>query len=252
MRLRLLLIAGGAALCLCVAASAQGDHDRTAPSSPVTSDLEKQVRKLACAASQSMGVPPEIIEGVILAENVLNRGWIDDAQDAMVRFFLIHRDEGWWEKWAEEGARMAAASIEARRLSNKWPTTLILSGYVTSIGLAQITPRTAIIACASKRKSCPTTPKQLLEYLLDPAGAAAIAAVVLDHEAEQFRRWRNMDVRQDPGLWATLYNAGGDFIAARTGLGAPLPVNAFGRWVAERVAQTHGSFHCDPTTPAPG
>lgn len=243
-----MVMAGAVGLpCLVPGASAQRDLQAQGPE-PAIAEFEAQVRKVACAASRTVRVPPEIIEGVILAEDVLNRSWVDNAQDAIVRFFLEHRDEGWWEKWAADSEQLAAQSFEARRLANKWPTTLVLSGYVTSLGLAQITPRTALMACAymGKREPCPATPRQIVTRLLDPFGAAEIAAVVLDYEADRYKAVQNVDVRQDGAMWATLYNAGGDFIAAKAPRGAPVPINAFGWWVAGHVAKSNGLTHCDP------
>jgi hypothetical protein len=202
-----------------------------------------------CEAGARLGVPPEIVAGVVLAEELLNRSAIDIAQDTIFQFLLNTRDENWWTQWGVDAMKLADDSEDLRILSNKWPPHVISSGVVVSIGPAQITPRTALRACAYLKETpsvCKEGTRALMRRLLDDLGAADVAAMVLRFEQEAHVAAGGIDLSRDVGRWATAYNFGGDYY--RHAFTERFPVNAFGRWVASNVEQIRLRLNCSGQT----
>jgi hypothetical protein len=100
-----------------------------------------------CAAAKKYDVSPEVLAGVFLYENQINRQIKDTIQDGVFTILLQNRDDNWWAYWAERAMKMADDTERVRLVSNKWPLEVIATGVVVSIGPAQITPRTVLRAC---------------------------------------------------------------------------------------------------------
>jgi hypothetical protein len=198
-----------------------------------------------CEAGSTFGVPPEIVAGVILAEDLLNRSAVDIAQDTIFRILLNTRDENWWTRWAADAMRLADDAEDLHIVSNKWPPYVVSSGVVMSIGPAQITPRTALRACAYLNQAaslCKEGPRFLIRRMLDELGAPDVAAMVLRFERDAHAASVGIDLSSDVGRWATAYNFGGDYY--RRAFAHQFPTNAFGRWVASNVDKIRVHLSC--------
>jgi hypothetical protein len=204
-------------------------------------------RKLFCRAGHQYKVPPELVAGVFLAENVLNRGWKDRAQDAIFQFLVDNRDEKWWSQWADEAMAMADRDEEIRLMSNKWPVELVSTGIVFSIGPAQITPRTALTAClqAQPRPSiCEGGVRSLVKRLLSQAGSIEIAALVLQYEYLQHFEVTGKEISCNLGAWSTLYNYGGAYYR-KASLSQATLVNRFSQWVESHSKSIRIQLACE-------
>jgi hypothetical protein len=198
-----------------------------------------------CEAGARFEVPPEIVAGVVLAEEMLNRSAVDSAQDTIFQILVRTRDENWWAQWAVDAMKVADNAEGVRVLSNKWPPHVISSGVVVSIGPAQITPRTALRACAYLKDApsvCKEGTRSLIRQLLDDAAAADVAAMVLRFEQEAHVASVGIDLSRDVGRWATAYNFGGDYY--RRAFQGKFPINSFGRWVASNVDEIRIRLSC--------
>jgi hypothetical protein len=189
-----------------------------------------------CHAGHFYAVPPELVAGVFLFENHINRSIKDSIQDAAFGLLLENTDEDWWVRWAESAAKRAHSARHAHLLSNKWPAEVVATGFVVSIGPAQITPRTAIAACA---KSVPQRPvcgggiKKLIASLLRDTESIELVSLVLSYERDEHWNFTGVDPSRDIGVWATLYNLGGDYFRARYRDQKEYEVSRLGRWVRD-------------------
>ncbi|MBA7481231.1 hypothetical protein ES707_16701 [subsurface metagenome] len=187
--------------------------------------------------ARKVDIQPVAIAGVIAAELTLNHNRIDYAQDLWLKTRLKLYDDGWWEAWALEMEQLATESRDVRLISNKWPISLVWSGYVMSFGPAQITPRTALLACKEFKDRpdvCEGSVKQIVSRLLREETAIKLVAVILSVEAKQWAKCSEHNARADLGLLATLYSMGGDYYRHRFGKSNPgIVYNYFGRWVSE-------------------
>jgi hypothetical protein len=201
----------------------------------------------ACKAARQFQVPVELIAGVVLAEQVLNRGWKDRTQDAIFQFLLEHRDEKWWSQWAEQAMAMADRMEEVRIRSNKWPVELAMTGIIFSIGPAQITPRTAMKACSYFQPTvaaCDNGIRSLIAELLSEDGSIAIAALVLRYEYLVHLQTVGADISSNLAGWATLYNYGGPYYR-KVSTGRHFLVNDFGNWVDIHLEEIRAAMTCD-------
>ncbi|MBM3576658.1 MAG: DUF1402 family protein [Alphaproteobacteria bacterium] len=188
-------------------------------------------RGLICSIALSQRVPPELVAGVILAENHLNKNWIDTIQDALFRGILKYHDIDWWSRWAEYSMALTARDQSLRLSTNKWSERVVATGLVFSIGPAQITPRTALTACynvSNPPALCKKNVKAIIAGLLEYDGAIVLASVILRFEAESHKMNTGKDVSNNLGLWATLYNAGGDYLRHEN---KDKTSNNFGMWI---------------------
>lgn len=211
---------------------------------------------LVRATARARRVPAPVIAGVVLAEHHFNVTLVDRVQDRVLRAWLAHHSDDWWAAWAARGEREALRAKDARWLANKWPATLVASGYVASFGPAQLTPRTVLRGCAEVvAPPCDAGVKEVLQQMLSADGAIALVGVVLDFEAREWEKHSHTTARRDVGLLATLYSTGGDYYVHRHISLTQLPIrNAFGRWVEERcgsIAIQLGSnpAECGPPLP---
>jgi hypothetical protein len=237
------VVAAGIAI---VAAGGLGFMSSSGPS-PEPETAPALSRVPYCDIARRYRVPPELLAGVILAENALNRDWKDTAQDVIFRFLVDHRDELWWSRWREQAMQLADLSENEHLAFNKWPLEVVTSGVVFSIGPAQITPRTAIQACAQTETSnehCSSGTRALIQALLDDTASTELAAMILDYERRGQLKVTSEDVSCDIAAWSTLYNYGGGSYRKAAPGGTRL-VNAFGNWVHIRASSIHQSLACD-------
>lgn len=197
----------------------------------------KRNRKTIHEAAVNFNVPVLAVAGVIAAESTLNHNLKDYAEDSLLRIWLQTHNEEWWKKWASEGIKLAKEAESVRLKSNKWPISLIESGYVVSLGPAQITPRALLSACqedSMKSLPCSGSIKQIISRLLTEKTSIQMVALILNYEANQLKKNSNYDVRADLGLLATLYSMGGEYYRYQFGLNnSIIQYNKFGRWVEE-------------------
>src|SRR5271156_5632919 len=59
-----------------------------------------------CEAAKGYDVSAEVLAGVFLFENQINRGIKDTVEDAAFRVLLSNTDEDWWTKWADRTMKM--------------------------------------------------------------------------------------------------------------------------------------------------
>jgi hypothetical protein len=199
-----------------------------------------------CRVGKQFDVPPELVAGVFLVENLFMRGLVDTAQDAIFSFLVDHRDGKWWDRWADDAMLLADEFEDVRLVSNKWPPRVVGTGIVFSIGPAQITPRTALRSCRSLQNApsiCGSGTKYLISQLLTDDGAAEAAAMVLRFERLMQKSEAKIDVFGDLGRWATIYNVGGDFYRKAFVGGAQ--VNTFGRRVSANTEDFRKALTCE-------
>lgn len=200
---------------------------------------QDKYNKFLCDAEIKWNVPKEIILLVILAEQKNNFSWDDDIQNTVFSLLLKNKPDMWWSEWSKELLEISFSSKEHYLLSNKWPNELAISGYVMSIGPAQITPLTAISAChwakiKNLTSSCPV--KTIMKKLLKPETAIDLAGMVLAYEREVYQSHTKINVTDNYPLWATIYNVGG-FYYRKSGYFAKNETNYFGEWVNTNKAK---------------
>jgi hypothetical protein len=180
------------------------------------------------------GLPSVAVAGVIAAEWIVNRNFVDSLQDQWLLTRLKIHDDMWWERWAEESAQAADHARSTRLMANKWPVSLVASGYVMSFGPAQIQPRTIILACrrfSSEEPICRKGVKNLMTTLLSDEASVRLVAVILHYEAEIWAAHTKHNAMNDVGMLATLYSAGAEYRIAIINDVNRKALNRFGLWV---------------------
>lgn len=204
-------------------------------------------KKEFCKIANHTNVPPALLAGVVITEAELNRSVLDRIQDAMLIRMLQSKDATWWDQWQQQGERLAKKSIPFRMLSNKWPVELWHTGYVQTFGSAQVSPRTAILACKNlinKYDVCRIGVKGIVEKISKDPDGILIAGIVLDSEREQYQRVLNIDVSNSIAKWATIYNVGSDFVIMSHSNGYKLKANRFGKHVLNNYAYIDQLLNC--------
>lgn len=204
-----------------------------------------------CDVAEEYGVPVEVLAGVVLAEQQLNLDFVDVVHDdlfkVMLWLFGSTRWDGWWDAWADKSLTMAAQDAAERLSRPEWSPSVKATGITFSIGPAQITSRTALIACeqvASQSAVCSGSTRQLLEAMMSPEKSLEVAATVLKAEQQNQLRLTGHDVTGSPGKWATLYNFGGDIFRSIFADQLDRGPNAFGRWVDHNTAEIRSITAC--------
>jgi hypothetical protein len=244
------LVAGGCSIAITILqppAAAQAEF----PSGQVR--LSESTRAVLqrlpfCSVAKEFGVPVGLLAGVYLFENQINRGPKDTVQDGVFSILLAFRDGEWWRAWASAAMALADSGQDARLLSNKWSIDVISTGLVFSVGPAQITPRTALLACdalGSETRICKGGVKEIIASLLDESNAVRMAALVLKYEFAMQKRLAKDDVSVDIATWATIYNVGGEYFRGRGPNGVGSNTNVFGRWVGEHFDALSHNVRCD-------
>ena len=227
------------------------------PAPPDTSDIGCPVASLLLRhrdnilnAAATHGIPGTAIAGVIAAEWTLNRSFVDTAQERWLSLRLQRHDDAWWAQWAEQGAQAAAQARAAQPgRSNPWPLSLIASGYVMSFGLAQLKPRTVILACqrfAAEEPVCWQGIKELMASLLSEEDSIRLAAAVLRQEANIWRTHTDLDATTDASLLATFYSAGAEARLAQRDEASRTWLN---RFAAGSPITSRRSTRCSPNGP---
>lgn len=211
---------------------------------------EESLRELSrlpyCEVAATHGVPAGVLAGVVLAEKQLNRDWSDPIQDGLFRIALALRGEEGWRLWAQRASAAAQAGLSERARSADWSRDLIWTGFVFSLGPAQITPRTALRACANaapKPDWCASADRTI-RALLDETRSLHVAALVLRDEREIHLKATQVDLSGAPGRWATLYNFGGEIFRARFADRPDRPANGFGQWIERNQAAIRARLAC--------
>ena len=214
----------------------------------LTESSRRELERLPyCVVSRRYGVSPEVLAGVVLAEKQLNRDWTDRLQDGVFTVLLALRSERGWQEWAHEALARADRSIKERARSRSWPSDVVWTGVIFSLGPAQITPRTAFHACrnATAPPDWCATPRRLIEALMDETRSLEVAALVLVDERKRHLAETQVDVGGRPGQWATLYNFGGEIFRTRFRDQPDRPANGFGRWIDHHSAFIASALHCN-------
>lgn len=203
--------------------------------------------KILCQLSSKLQISSQVVAGVIIAEWHLNYGVIDKIQDIYISKLLQLYETTWWDQWALKSEAIAISALQVRRYSNKWPIELVKSGYVMSIGFAQITPRTAIHACKQLRnqvEACNGGARYIVEGLLDNKRSIELATAVLHFEAQEHMKETGIDSKNDLALLATIYNIGGDFYRSSYLPQKKSKYNAFGNWIYKNENVLSSLFSC--------
>lgn len=207
-------------------------NTNSALSFPYTHDLT-----LSTSASE-FNVPSQVIVGVIVAEETLNRSFVDTSQDYLFRLLLSEKSDRWWEEWRKVWASRSKEAQKFSLRSNKWPVDLIRSGYVVSLGPSQLTPRTVFRACEygqSRATICSSSTKDLLLGILDEETSIILTAMVIDYEATRWENYFETSIRADYAMLATLYSMGFDYyrVTYENQGKDVLHYNHFGEWVRQ-------------------
>ncbi|MDS4022462.1 MAG: hypothetical protein RKR03_18440 [Candidatus Competibacter sp.] len=200
------------------------------------SDFVRRNREAIFEAANHHAVSAVAVAGVIAAESILNRNVIDSLQDKWLSKQLEEHDQGWWEQWKDTSESAAAQAGPLRLIGNKWPTALVMSGYVMSFGPGQIQPRTAILACrryAFSEPLCQKSTKELIAALLSEESSIRLVAVILRYEADIWLTHTKSDVKRNAALLATLYSAGAEYRIAALESKNVSELNKMGHWLAK-------------------
>jgi hypothetical protein len=204
-----------------------------------------------CRTVAQLDLPAWLPLAVVETEGRLNTTFTDDLQDQVFRRALDAHDAAWWTAWANRNAGLARRSLSLRARSGKWPADLVISGYVISVGPAQITPRTLLAACQGRADlaACEGGAREVLLRLFDEAAAPELAAIVISHERRRFCAGLAATRCAPSSLQlAGLYNWGTDIYLARRG--RRFRPNAFTDGVRRSpyFARTDGDGLCDGVT----
>lgn len=199
-----------------------------------------------CDVSSTLGIPAEVLAGVVLAEKQLNRDLTDAIQDSIANILLVTQNDEWWDSWAATSQAAARADEQKRLDSSDWSSNVAQTGFVFSLGPAQITTRTAISACATteyRYEVCTHGVKHLVSSMMDPVKSLDVSAVVLVAEREKHLLVTGKDISDKPGTWAALYNYGGDIYRHYFGSNDE-KLNRFSQWVADRSTEISSNLNC--------
>jgi len=213
----------------------QSQVEQNMLSAELTHWISRQSSRIV-ANSKKYRITPVAIAGAIVAERTLNKTSLDHAQDLVLNTWLqLVPASVWWKEWARSADLIAQRAEEVRMQSNKWPVSLIATGFVASYGPAQLTPRTVLRACvASGIAEYPCDPdiRTLLGRILKEETAIDLVAMVLGFESEVWEKESDYPVRKDPGLLGSLYSMGADYYLYQHGKNNQQPAyNVFGKWI---------------------
>lgn len=141
-----------------------------------------------------------MIAGVIMEEAKKNVNYIDLFQDKWLKAMLQVKNDDWWEEWKTENENQCELASEVRQISNKWPLSIVSSGYVMSFGLGQITPRTVLKACDQTKCTisvCCGNTKEIISKLIKTKNNIKLTAVTLYYEYIRHQQITGEDVRTD-------------------------------------------------------
>lgn len=215
--------------------------------SKTSTEFIKQYNEELCLAANKTKVPAALIASVIIAEDDLNRNIIDRLQDVSLKNMLNLKDEKWWEKWHMDCKALAQSTIKYRFISNKWPIELWQTGYVQSYGSAQITPRTAIIACDELKSSfeeCRAGVKKIVQSIISNPDSFIFAGIILQYEKKQYQKRFKNKLDEHIGVWATIYNVGWDYFNESYFARWGVKENNFGKKVSEHYQIIHQILQC--------
>ena len=187
--------------------------------------------------ARSNDIDPLAVAGVIAAELTLNYNYTDAAQDGYIKSLIQLQNDEWLEHWVDNNEKLAQRALESRMKSNKWPISLVTQGYIASIGPAQITPRTSILACKAIHYAsppCTYSVKNMLTALLNEESAVAMTGVVINYELVYAESKGLYQARRDIGLQGTLYSSGADFYCNKYKDDPNAPhYNKIGHWIID-------------------
>lgn len=209
-------------------------------------DFIEENRQYLCSAATKSNVPSALLAGVIVAETELNRSLADRLQDTMLLGFLRFKDAQWWEQWNLTGKDLANKSAKYRAHSNKWPIELWRTGYVQTFGSAQISPRTAIIACNKLKlqyEECRLGIKGIVTQITKDPDSFIIAGIVLNYEKMEYQKKTKQELN-NIGVWATTYNLGSDYMIPLSSNVPRIRENSFGKFVHQNFSIIKRLLHC--------
>jgi hypothetical protein len=198
----------------------------------------------SCAAAHRLRIPEYLPVALVLTEQTKNVGSKDLVEDALLRTLLETRSDQWWEHWKNQNEAVERIAINDRAKFGRWPLDLLTSGYVVSVGPAQITPRAALRACKSYKQilsACNGNTRSTLTKLLSLPGALLIATAVAAYERDEYCSQYRM-CNLDPTEFATLYNTGADLYVKLHG--SKLMPNGFGKSVGNKKMKEFAERFC--------
>jgi hypothetical protein len=214
--------------------------------------LDDLTRHRICTASLLTETPEELIRGIVEGEQAINGGSTRRIQNITFEALLKMGSPAFWEDWRKRNELVAHASASVRLASNKWPAELWTSGYVQSFGPGQITPRTAFLACGNNEgryAMCRLPTDGMLRALVGPSTAYVMVGIVFAYEREEMLRVKGVDLRENPIMWATVYNVGGDYFRATYESRWGYTPNILGRWVGKHSGNFKNQLRCESYPP---
>lgn len=169
---------------------------------------------LIVKSSQNYSTNPLLVLSVIRVEQ-LNNSWNDRIQDRFLQHTIEKRNNNlWWEQWVSEYDSMSSRELMLRSKYNKWSVNLYQSGYVSSYGIGQITPRTLVSACKYYKylpRLCSCSKRELFQKLLSKEESIDLIAFILMYERDRWIKCNKVPSKTiNDAFLLTLYNYGTD------------------------------------------
>lgn len=179
-----------------------------APLSPSAREWIVEHRALIREVADGLGVSPVSLAGVVAAERTLLRDPFDASVDALFSAYFATLSEGELRSWV---SRQETAYQRALRSFGDPGLRSLKNPYLWSVGPSQVSFRNAVfyeprLSRLQKRSERPL--REIVAALLSARGSLEYAAVILLDAQEAYARYADLDVRERPGVLATLYHLG--------------------------------------------
>jgi hypothetical protein len=206
-------------------------------------DHREEVRQVATV----FDVSPIALGGIVAAEKTLLTGRVDALGDEVIQVvFGSLRDED-VARWAREQEREYQ-----RRVAQGGGRPTLLTPYLWTLGPAQVSLRLAILyepVVAGRMQRPERSVREVLEAVTTTAGNLEYAAALLAEAQRAYADVAEINIADDPGLLATLYQLGSptrraqrlaEDNALRRQRGAPLHaprMNGYGAFVDHHAVE---------------
>lgn len=184
-------------------------------------------------------ISPVALGGVVAAERTLLTGRVDALGEELFRAVLGSLPEDDLRRWVDEQERVYRDAAPGSRHGIRNP-------YLWTLGPAQVSFRLAVQfepVVAERLERPPRNVKQVLDAVTSVPGNLEYAAALIAEAQAAYRDLAGFDIRDNPGVLATLYQLGSPAVrarrlseenAARRARGHPVQpphVNAYGAFV---------------------
>jgi hypothetical protein len=207
-------------------------------------------REVVHRVAIAFGISPVALGGVVAAERTLLTGRVDALGEELFRAVVGSLPEDDLERWVaqqEQTFRSAGQGV---------PQPGIRNPYLWTLGPAQVSFRLALQyepVVAARLERPPRNVKQVLDAVTSVPGNLEYAAALIAEAQAVYRETAGFDIRDNPGVLATLYQLGSPVVRARrlaqenAVRRAPIlspQINAYGAFVnrhAEEIATILGA-----------